>query len=289
MAARPTWKGFLRLSLVNVPVRMYTAQATSATVGFNQLHDECGTRINMKRWCPHCEREVPWEHIVKGYEFAKGRYVTMEDSDFDNVRLETSDAIRLMEFVPAEEMPALFVERASYLAPDGKVASEAYAVLREAMKDKVALGKLVMNGRERIVAVQPMGRALVLYALYYQDEVKPIEEIPGLDTIPTKVADDELRLARQLVDSVSGTFDLSQYRDEYRTALMQVIEQKVAGEEVTPTYTAEAPQVIDLMQALKASLDRAGKEKKKPARAELTPERKAAKAAAPKKRAARGR
>lgn len=271
MAPRPSWKGFLRLSLVNIPVRLYTATSASATVSFNQLHDACGTRINMKRWCPTCEREVEWDHIVKGYEFAKGRYVVMEDSDFDNVRLETSDAIRLVEFVDAGQLPALYVERAHYMTPDGRVAAEAYAVMREAMKGKVGLGKLVMNGRERIVAVQPYDRILALYTLHYADEVRSLDEIPGLEAIPERVAEPELKLANQLIESVTGDFDLSQYHDEYRTALMQVIEQKVAGEEVTPTYTAETPQVIDLMAALKGSLDRAERARKKPARAELKP------------------
>jgi DNA end-binding protein Ku len=223
---------------------------------------------------------VEWEHIVKGYEFAKGRYVTMEDEDFDKVRLETSDAIRLVEFVDAAELPALFVERAHYLVPDGRVAAEAYAVMREAMKGKVGIGKLVMSGRERIVAIQPHDTALVLYSLYYADEVRPAGELAEIESIPSKVDERELKLAQQLVESVSGELDLAQFRDEYRTALTQVIEQKVAGEEVTPTYTAETPQVIDLMSALKASLDKAGKAKKKPARAELKPARAPRRAAA---------
>jgi DNA end-binding protein Ku len=294
VAPRPSWKGFLRLSLVNIPVRLYSATSPSATVSFNQLHDACGTRINMKRWCPTCEREVEWEHVVKGYEFAKNRYVTMEDGDFDNVKLETSDAIRLMEFVDAAALPALYVERAHYVVPDGKVAGEAYAVMREAMKGKVGLGKLVMNGRERIVAVQPWERALVLYSLYFADEVRGLSELSEVEHAPAKVDESELKLAHQLIDSVSGEFDLSQYRDEYRTALMKVIEQKVAGEEVTPTYTAEAPQVIDLMSALKASLNKATQAKKKPARAELKPSKRAAKEApaareAPARKRARGR
>jgi DNA end-binding protein Ku len=276
VAPRPSWKGFLRLSLVNIPVRLYSATSPSTTVSFNQLHDECGTRINMKRWCAHCEREVEWEHVVKGYEFSKGRYVTMEDADFDNVKLETSDAIRLMEFVDADALPALYVERAHYLVPDGKVAGEAYAVMREAMKGKVGLGKLVMNGRERIVAVQPWDRALVLYSLYFADEVRGLGELSEVQHAPAKVEESELKLAHQLIESVSGEFDLARYQDEYRTALMKVIDQKVAGEEVTPTYTAETPQVIDLMSALKASLDKAGQTKKKPARAELKPGKRAA-------------
>ncbi|MBA2564395.1 MAG: Ku protein [Gemmatimonadetes bacterium] len=271
MAPRPSWKGFLRLSLVNIPVRLYPATSSSATVSFNQLHKACGTRINMKRWCPHCDVEVEWGDVTKGYEFAKNRWVVMEDPDFDNVRLETSDAIRLMEFVEAAELPALYVERAHYLAPDGRVAGEAYGVLREAMEGKVGIGKLVMNGRERIVAVQPWERAMIVYTLYYADEVRGIEEVPGLEAKAPESTKAELQLARQLIDSVTTSFDLRAYQDEYHSALMKVIEQKVAGQETTPTYTAEAPQVIDLMEALKASLDKAGKAKKKPARAELQP------------------
>jgi DNA end-binding protein Ku len=178
--------------------------------------------------------------------------------------------------VDATQLPALYVERAHYLVPDGKVAGEAYAVMREAMKGKVGLGKLVMNGRERIVAVQPWDKALVMYSLYFADEVRGLGELSEVQHVPVKVDESELKLAHQLIDSVSGEFDLSRYQDEYRTALMQVIEQKVAGEEVTPTYTAEAPQVIDLMSALKASLDKAEQAKKKPARAELKPGKRAA-------------
>lgn len=289
MAPRPSWKGFLRLSLVNIPVRLYTAAEPGATIGFNQLHDKCGTRINMKRWCPQCEQDVPWEHIVKGYEFQKGRYVVMEDGDFDKVRLETSEAIRLVEFVDADQLPSLYVERAHYMTPDGKVAAEAYAVMREAMQGKVGIGKLVQSGRERIVAVQPWDRVLVVYTLYYADEVRSAEKVPGLEAIPSDVSEAELKLARQLIDSVSSDFDLSAYKDEYRTALMQVLEQKVAGQEVTATYTPETPQVIDLMDALKASLDKAGKAAKKPARAELKPARRAAAARPAAKRRARSR
>jgi DNA end-binding protein Ku len=291
---RPSWRGFIRLSLVNVPVRLYPATASQATIGFNQLHRECGSRINMKRWCKSCEREVGWDDVVKGYEYGRDKYVTMEKEEIDNVRLETSEAIRLVEFVDADELPSLYVEDAHYLVPDGRVAGEAYAVLREAMKGKVGIGKLVQNGRERVVAIQPWDRALVMYTLHYADEVRTLEEI-GLEAPREKPSAAELALARQLVDSVSGHFDLSAYKDEYRDALMKVIRQKVEGEEVTPTYSGEEPQVIDLMEALKGSLDKAGKAKKKPARAELPAGKRAAaseregREARPKRRARGGR
>lgn len=294
MAPRPSWRGFLRLSLVNVPVRLYPATASQATVSFNQLHRECGERINMKRWCKACEREVEWDEVVKGYEYGRGKYVRLEKDEIDNVKLETSEAIKLLEFVEDDELPSLYVQDAHYLVPDGRVAGEAYAVLREAMKGKVGIGKLVQSGRERVVAIQPWDRALVMYTLHYADEVRTLEEI-GLEAPREKPSDAELALARQLVDSVSGHFDISSYKDEYRDALMKVIRQKVEGEEVTPTYAGEEPQVIDLMEALKASLDKAGKAKKKPARAELPAGKRAAAAERaakedrPKRRARGGR
>ena len=148
MAPRASWKGYIKLSLVSCPVRLYPATSTSERITFNQLHKDTHNRINMKPVDP--ERGlVERSDLVKGYEYAKGRYVTMEDADFDNVRLETSEAIRLVEFVDADQLPALYVERGSYLAPDGKVAGEAYAVLREAMQGKVGIGKLVRNQFER--------------------------------------------------------------------------------------------------------------------------------------------
>src|SRR3954467_11185148 len=155
MAARPTWKGFMKISLVNIPVRVFPATDSAATISFNQLHAECQTRIQQKRWCPHCEREVPISEVVKGYEFEKGRYVVMNEDDVAKVRPESTRVIDLVQFTDAVSIDPIYFERPYYLAPDGAMATEAFAVMREGMKGKAGIGKLALYGREYLVAVQP--------------------------------------------------------------------------------------------------------------------------------------
>src|SRR3954449_13408818 len=147
MAARPTWKGFLKISLVNIPVRVFPATDSAATISFNQLHGECQTRIQQKRWCPKCEREVPISEVVKGYEFEKGRYVVMEEEDLAKVRPESTRVIDLVQFTPVETIDPIYVERPYYLAPDGQMALEAFAGVREGVKGKAGVGKLARGGR----------------------------------------------------------------------------------------------------------------------------------------------
>ena len=148
MAARPTWKGFLKISLVNIPVRVFPATDSAATISFNQLHAECQTRIQQKRWCPKCDREVPQSEIAKGYEFSKGRYVVMQEDDFAKVSTPSTRVINLEQFTDESAIDPMYVDRAYYLAPDGQVASDAYAVMREGMKGKVGIGKVALFGRE---------------------------------------------------------------------------------------------------------------------------------------------
>ena len=155
MAARPTWKGFLKVSLVMVPVRAFPATDAAASVSFNQLHGECQTRIQQKKWCPTCDRQVDKTEIVKGYEFEKGRYVVMDDDDLAKARPESTRIINLLRFADVASIDPIYVERPYYLAPDGKVAGDAFAVLREALRGKAGIGKLALYGRECLVAVQP--------------------------------------------------------------------------------------------------------------------------------------
>ena len=155
MAARATWKGFLKISLVNIPIKVFPATESSGTISFNQLHGECQTRIQQKRWCPHCNREVPNSEIVKGYEFEKGRYVVLSEEDFDKVRPESTRVIDLVQFADDSAIDPMYVDRAYYLAPDGTMAADAFAVMREGMKGKVGIGKLALYGREYLVAVRP--------------------------------------------------------------------------------------------------------------------------------------
>jgi DNA end-binding protein Ku len=288
MAARPTWKGFLKISLVNIPVRVFPATDSAATISFNQLHAECQTRIQQKKWCPHCEREVPNSEIVKGYEFEKGRYVVMQEDDMSKVRPESTRVIDLVQFTDAAHIDPIYVERPYYLAPDGNMASDAFAVMREGMKGKAGIGKLALYGREYLVAIQPRENGLVMYTLRHAKEIRSMAEIDELTTVATKVKPEEIKLAKQVIENFEGELNFEEYRDEYQEELQRIIDAKIAGEEVTATVEETPPKVVNLMDALRQSLDRVSAGKKKTAK--VTEEKSArpmsAKAPA-KKRAAR--
>ena len=283
MAARPTWKGFLKISLVNIPVRVFPATDSAATISFNQLHAECQTRIQQKRWCPKCEREVPNSELVKGYEFEKGRYVVMNEEDISKVRPESTRVIDLVQFTDAAAIDPIYVERPYYLAPDGTMAQEAFAVMREGMKGKAGIGKLALYGREYLVAIQPRDKGLVMYTMRHAKEVRSMEQIEELDTVPTKVKPEEIKLAKQVIGNFESELDLREYRDEYQEELQRIIDAKVAGEEVVATAEEAPPKVVNLMDALRQSLDRVSAGKKKAAKADM--EEKPVKVAAPKRRA----
>ena len=284
MAARPTWKGFLKISLVNIPIRVFPATDSAATISFNQLHAECQTRIQQKRWCPKCEREVPISEIAKGYEFEKGRYVVMDEEDIAKVRPESTRVIDLVQFTEAEAIDPIYVERPYYLAPDGPMALEAFAVMREGMKGKAGIGKLALYGREYLVAVQPKDKGLVMYTMRHAKEVRSMDNIEELENVPTKVKPDEIKLAKQVIGNFEAALDLREYRDEYQEELQRIIDAKIAGEEVVATEEEAPPKVVNLMDALRQSLDRVSTGKKKSAKAEIEKPAKAA-AAAPKRRA----
>jgi DNA end-binding protein Ku len=285
MAARPTWKGFLKISLVNIPIRVFPATDSAATISFNQLHAECQTRIQQKRWCPKCEREVPISEIAKGYEFEKGRYVVMDEEDIAKVRPESTRVIDLVQFTEAAAIDPIYVERPYYLAPDGPMAMEAFAVMREGMKGKAGIGKLALYGREYLVAVQPKDKGLVMYTMRHANEVRSMVNIEELENVPSKVKPDEIKLAKQVIGNFEGALDLKEYRDEYQEELQRIIDAKIAGEEVVATQEEAPPKVVNLMDALRQSLDRVSTGKKKAAKADFE---KPAKAAAAPKRRARG-
>src|SRR5918996_3302682 len=240
MAARPTWKGFLKVSLVNIPVKVFPATESAASISFNQLHAECQTRIQQKRWCPHCDREVPNSEIVKGYEFEKGRWVVVEDEDIQKVRVESTRVIDLVQFTDDTAIDPIYVDRAYYLAPDGGMAADAFAVMREGMAGKAGIGKLALYGREYLVAVQPREKGLVMYTMRHAKEVRSMEHIEELDKVPSKVKPEEIKLAKQVIGNFEGELDLSEYRDEYQEQLQKIIAAKIAGEEVVATME-EAP------------------------------------------------
>jgi DNA end-binding protein Ku len=286
MAVRATWKGALKVSLVNIPIRVFPATESAASLSFNQLHAECQTRIQQKRWCPKCEREVPLTEVVKGYEFAKGRYVVMEEEDFAKVSVPSTRVISLEQFTDETAIDPMYVDRAYFLAPDGQVAADAYAVMREGMRGKVGIGKVALYGREYLVAIKPQQHGLVMYTLHHAAEIRTIDQIEDLETVPRTVKPTELKLAKQVVDMFDGELNLKDYKDEYKEELRKIIDARIAGEEYVAQEVEEAPSnVVDLMAALKKSLDAASAAKKKPAKAELAAKKTVAKAEPKRKRA----
>ena len=286
MAARPTWKGYLKISLVNIPVKVFPATDSAATLSFNQLHGECRTRIQQKRWCPQCQREVPNTDIVKGFEFEKGRYVVVDDEDIEKVRVESTRVINLEKFTDDTAIDPIYLERSYYLAPDGAVARDAFSVIREGMKGKAGIGKLALYGREYLVAVQPKDKGLMMYTMRRSAEIRSMGAIEELEGVPAKVKPEEIKLAKQVISNFEGELDLADYKDAYQEELQRIIDAKIAGEEVVATEEQAPPKVVNLMDALRQSLDRVSTGKKKAAKADMAAKPEKA-VAAPKKRAAR--
>ena len=284
MAVRPTWRGFLKVSLVNIPVKVFPATESAATIAFNQLHAECQTRIQQKRWCPNCEREVPNTELVKGYEFEKGRYVIVTEDDMQKVRVESTRVINLSQFTDDTAIDPIYVDRAYYLAPDGPMAAEAFAVMREGMAGKAGIGKVALYGREYLVAIRPQKKGLVMYTMHHDAEIRSIDQIEELSSVPAKVKPEEMKLAKQVIATFDSELDLKEYKDEYKEGLRQIIDAKIAGEEFVAPEVQEPPKVVDLMEALRRSLDSVSKDKKKPAKADIAKPSAKAKSANGKKR-----
>ena len=264
MPARPTWKGYLKISLVNIPIKVFPATDAGATLSFNQLHAECQTRIQQKRWCPSCQREVPNTDIVKGFEFEKGRYVVVGDEDIEKVRVESTRVISLEKFTDDTAIDPIYLERPYYLAPDGPVAREAFAVIREGMKGKAGIGKVALYGREYLVKVQPREQGLVMYTLRHANEIRSMEAIEELTDMPGTVKPEEVKLAKQVMGTFAGDVDLQEYRDDYQVGLREIIDAKIDGREIVAQEVEAPPKVVNLMEALRKSLDSIGASRKKP-------------------------
>jgi DNA end-binding protein Ku len=266
MAARPTWKGYLKVSLVTIPVKVFPATESAATLSFNQLHGECKTRIQQKRWCPQCEREVPNTELVKGYEYEKGHYVVVTEEDIEKVRVESSKVIDLSQFTDVTDIDPIYVDKSYYLAPDGPMAAESFAVMREGMAGKAGIGKVALYGREYLVAVRPQKKGLVMYTLHHDAEIRSIDQVEELNSVPAKVKPEEMKLAKQVIATFDGELNLKEYKDEYKEGLRAIIDAKIAGEEIVAPEVQEPPKVVDLMEALRRSLNSVSTEKKKSAK-----------------------
>ena len=265
MPARPTWRGYLKISLVNIPIKVFPATDAAATLSFNQLHAECQTRIQQKRWCPHCEREVPNTDLVKGYEFEKGRWIVIDEEDIDKVRVESTRVINLEKFTDDTAIDPIYLEKPYYLAPDGPVAKEAFAVIREGMKGKAGIGKVALYGREYLVKVQPRESGMIMYTLRHANEIRSMDAIDDLADMPASVKPAEIRLAEQVMETFAGELDFESYRDDYQVGLREIIDAKIEGREIAAPEVEAPPKVVNLMDALRKSLATVETTKKRPA------------------------
>ena len=279
---RAMWKGAISFGLVTIPVSVYPA-TEEKTLRFNQLHDADGGRIRMKRTCSVDGEEVDYDHIVKGYEYEKDRYVVLTDDDFDKVPVESSRAIDIVQFVDLEEIDPMLYKKSYYLVPE-ETGAKAYALLREALmqEEKVGVAKVSFRDKEHLAALRFRDDAFVLETMYWPDEIREAD-FGGVD-VDVSVRPQELEMAKALIENLTSEWAPEQFTDEYREALLRIVEAKIAGEEIEVVEPEPTAKVVDLMEALKASVAAA---KKEPA-ASSTPARKpTAKKPAAKKPAAK--
>ncbi|EKS34332.1 Ku protein [Afipia broomeae] len=256
MAPRANWKGFLRLSLVTCPVALYPATSDAEKVSFNQINKNTGHRIKYKKVDAETGDEVENDDIIKGYPVDKDTYIEVSKDELESIALESTRTIEIDEFVPKSEIDTRYLIRPYYLVPDGKVGHDAYAVIRETIRDmgKVALGRVVLTSREHIIALEPMGNGLMGNLLRYPYEVRDEKEyFDGIQDV--KVTKEMLDLARHIVNQKSGEFEPEKFEDHYESALIELINKKRAGKTISaPTQSRTSGNVIDLMDALRKSL-----------------------------------
>jgi DNA end-binding protein Ku len=257
MAPRASWKGYIKLSLVSCPVRLYPAVSGSERIAFNQLHKDTHNRINMKPVDPELGL-VERSDLVRGYEYEDKQYIIIEDEDLDAVRIESNHTLNIEAFIDASEIDVIYQEAPYYLAPDGKMAEETFAVLRDAMRKtgKMAIARLVISSRERVVTISARDKGMFVSTLRNPNEVRGTAEY--FADIPDGKPDAEmLQLAEKLIEQKVTTFEPKKYEDRYETALMEMIKEKLKGHKPIVAAAPERGNVINLMDALKASLGQA--------------------------------
>jgi DNA end-binding protein Ku len=260
---RSIWRGAISFGLVNVPVKLYSA-VSKKTVRFNQLHEADQQRIQMKRWCPGEDAEVPYEEIVKGYEISPDRYVVITPEELESLDPQKTRTIDIEDFVDLDEIDPLYYEHPYYLVPDTG-AAKAYKLLLTALQEsnKVAIARVVIRSKEYLTAIRAADGVLTMETMLFADELVPTDQLDELPEEDVKATEREVEMAKQLIESLSTEFEPEKYRDEYRERVLELIERKAAGEEITVQAAPEEPaKVPDLMAALEASLAEA----KKPAR-----------------------
>ncbi len=254
---RSIWKGHIRFSLVTIPVRIYNAIDTAEAIKFNQLHKDCNGPIGYDKKCKKCNRPVANQEIVKGYQYEPDQYVIIEPADFEKVKLKSTKIIDINRFVDASEVDPMLFEVPYYAGPDSEVAKKPYGLLCAALEEsgRVGIGKVVLREREDVVLLAARNGGLVLYRLRYPNEVRSIKDVPDLEGKP-EIDKEQLKLARSLVDTLTTSFSGVEVKDNYTEAMREIIESKIQGREIV-TVAEDVRPVVDIMTALKQSIEQA--------------------------------
>ncbi len=266
------WKGVVSFGMVSIPIRLYNATESSAKVSFRQLCPEHHSTITYKRWCAEGDHEVNYSEILRGYEIGRDRYVNIEDKDLDNLPLATSHSIDIAEFVPTDDVePGLYYDSAYYVEPE-ELGKKPYHLLRKALEatGRMAIAKIALRDKEHLCALHPNGKGLIMNTLHWPDEIRSTEGLKGLEG-EVKINPKELEMAKALIESLADSFDPSRYKDEYREAVMKVVQAKMEGEVIEAPEAPQPAKVMDLMEALRASVEAAKKSRaaqRKPSAAE---------------------
>jgi DNA end-binding protein Ku len=272
------WKGAISFGLVHVPVKMFSA-TEDKDISLRMIHKECSTPLNFVRKCQHCDREVEWAEIAKGYEYAPGSFVLFEKDELESLNGEVNKEIKILDFVNLSDIDPIYFQKTYYLSP-GDTGANAYNLLMQAMQEtgKIGIAKISIRSKSSLAAIRIIDRCIAMETIFYPDEIRTVDQVPNLPE-QSNVNDKELEMAKMLIAQLSTPFEPKKYKDDYRSALEDAIQQKVSGEEIRVAPEQHKTNVIDLMAALQASLEAV-----KPVRSDPTPA-----AAGDKPKAAKGR
>lgn len=254
--ARAMWSGVIGFGMVSIPVKLYAAtESARSGIALNLIHGKCKTKIKEVRWCPHCDQEVPWDDIERGYQYSKGKFVAVTDEDMEKLPVPSKNIIDVNSFVPSEEIDPIYFEKTYYLDPE-KTAHRPFALFMRGLEDKdvIGIGRVTLRSKERLCALRISGDSLVLSTLLYPEEIR---EDPGVKRPGSKISDKELKMAHSLIDLLSKPFEPEEFKDEYGDAFKTLIKAKLKGLPLEEMAEPAAGGVVDLMEALKASVSRA--------------------------------
>ena len=266
MAARAIWTGTVSFGMVSIPVRLYTA-TESHDVRFHLLHKKDHARLKNVRWCPIDEKAVPWEEVERGYKYAKGKYMPINEEDLDKLPVATVHTVDIANFVKLEEVDPIYYDKTYYLAPDEN-GVKAFTLLRRALEEtgRAAVAKVAIRDKENLCLIRPYGEVLSLETMLYANEVRPADELVGAADGSVKVSPRELEMAVSLIENLSDSFDPEKYKDEFQAAVQKVIRAKVEGAPLPEAPVRRGAKVVDLMEALRASVEATRKKSATPAR-----------------------